>query len=94
MPLNVRRFGASWFLVFLCLFAVSAQSPTSADVMRERITKAKAFVAVRNYSAAIYELEGIRRETNEPTVGGVVQVMLIELLSRTIRLQTRAIAFK
>ncbi len=53
MPLNARRFGASLFLVFLCLFAVSAQSPTSADMMRERITKAKAFVAVRNYSAAI-----------------------------------------
>ena len=37
--------------------------PTSGDVMRERISKAKAFIAVRNYNAAIYELENIRKET-------------------------------
>ena len=45
--------------------------------MRGRVTKAKAFIAVKNYNAAIYELEGIRREINDTTVHGVVNVMLM-----------------
>jgi TonB family protein len=52
-------------------------APTSGDVMRERIAKAKAFIAVRNYSAAIYELENIRRETNDAVLRGVVNVLLM-----------------
>lgn len=78
MPLNVRRFGISWFLVLFVVFAGFAQqAPTSAEVMRERITKAKALIAVRNYNAAIYEMEGIRRETNDPALNNAVQVMLM-----------------
>ena len=77
MPLNVRKFGASLFLVLFFAFGIFAQAPTSADVMRDRITKVKTMVAVKNYTAAIYELEGIRRETNEPAVNNVVQVMLM-----------------
>ena len=45
--------------------------------MRERVAKAKAFIAVKNYNAAIYELETIRRETKEPAVNGVVNVLLM-----------------
>lgn len=45
--------------------------------MRERVAKAKAFIAVRNYNAAIYELENIRRETSDPTVNNVTNVLLI-----------------
>jgi TonB family protein len=45
--------------------------------MRGRVTKAKAAIAVKNYAAAIYELEGIRREINDPTVHSVVNVMLM-----------------
>ncbi|HEX9963043.1 MAG TPA: tetratricopeptide repeat protein, partial [Pyrinomonadaceae bacterium] len=45
--------------------------------MRGRVTKAKAFIAVKNYNAAIYELEGIRREINDTTVHSVVNVMLM-----------------
>jgi TonB family protein len=45
--------------------------------MRERISKAKAYIAVRNYNAAIYELENIRRETADPAVQGVVNVLLM-----------------
>src|SRR6476469_9727847 len=56
---------------------VAVKAPTSGDVMRERISKAKAFIAVRNYNAAIYELENIRRETADPTVQGVVNVLLM-----------------
>lgn len=79
MPLTVSRFGVSLVLVLIFIFGAFAQSaaPTSADVMRERITKAKALMAVKNYNAAIYEMEGIRRETSEPTVNSVVQVMLM-----------------
>ena len=51
--------------------------PTSGDVMRERISKAKAFIAVRNYNAAIYELENIRKESGDTAVQGVVNVLLM-----------------
>jgi periplasmic protein TonB len=77
MPLNVRRIGVVVFLVLVSVFGVLAQSPTSADVMRERVTKAKAYIAVKNFNAAIYELEGIRRETSDATVHGVVNVILM-----------------
>lgn len=77
MPLNVRRLGASVCLVIIFAFGVLAQSPTSVDVMKSRISKAKALVAVKNYAAAIYELEGIKRETSDVAVNSVVQVMLM-----------------
>ncbi|HEX8287372.1 MAG TPA: TonB family protein [Pyrinomonadaceae bacterium] len=56
---------------------VKTTPPTSAEIMRERISKAKAFIAVKNYNAAIYELENIRRETRDQTVHGVVNVLLM-----------------
>jgi TonB family protein len=45
--------------------------------MRDRISKAKAFIAVRNYNAANYELESIRRESADPSVLAVVNVLLM-----------------
>jgi TonB family protein len=45
--------------------------------MRGRISKAKALIAVRNYPAAIYELENIRRETSDQIVHGVLNVLLM-----------------
>ncbi len=90
MPLNVRRFCTSVLLVLLGSIAgVTAQTvpaqpavpqaspPSSGDVMRDRISKAKAFIAVRNYNAAIYELENIRRETGDTAVQSVVNVLLM-----------------
>ena len=88
MPLKVRRLCTSIFLVLVSLISFAgAQTPpqtvapqavplTSGDVMRGRISKAKAYIAVRNYNAAIYELENIRRETNDAAVNGVVNVLL------------------
>jgi len=91
-PLNVRRFySLGFFAVFglAAVFAVRAQTAppaappqqaaptTSGDVMRERISKSKAFIAVRNYNAAIYELENIRKETGDPAVQAVVNVLLM-----------------
>lgn len=90
MPLNARRIYTSVLLVLVNVsFASHAQTvapspvatlapaPTSGDVMRERISKAKAFIAVRNYNAAIYELENIRKETNDAAVQAVVNVLLM-----------------
>lgn len=57
--------------------APPAKSPTSAEVMRERISKAKAYIVVRNYNAAIYELENIRRETTDPSAQSVTSVLLM-----------------
>ncbi len=56
---------------------VPVKAPTSAEIMRERISKAKAFIAVRNYNAAIYELENIRRETSDASVQSVTNVLLM-----------------
>ncbi len=51
--------------------------PTSGDIMRDRIAKSKAYIAVRNYNAAIYELENIRKESGDPAVQGVVNLLLM-----------------
>ena len=78
MPLNVRRLFASIFLVVFSFIILNAQTtPTSGEVMRGRISKAKAFIAVKNYNAAIYELENIRRETSDQTVHSVLNVLLV-----------------
>lgn len=78
MPLNVRRLCTSILLIFTFGFIISAQTaPSSADIMRERVAKAKAYIVVKNYNAAIYELENIRRETSDPTVHGVINVLLM-----------------
>ena len=89
MPLNVRRFYTSVLLVLSIFVLVSqaqtvdptpvppVQAPTSGDVMRDRISKAKAFIVVRNYSAAIYELENIRKESGDVAVQSVVNVLLM-----------------
>ena len=53
------------------------KQPTSAEVMRERISKAKAYIVVRNYNAAIYELENIRRESGDTSVNAVTNVLLM-----------------
>ena len=58
------------------LTAVEKQ-PTAAEIMRDRISKAKAFIAVRNYNAAIYELENIRRESGDQSVNAVANVLLM-----------------
>ena len=67
--------------------AVSSPSPvleaapiktlTAAEVMRDRVSKAKAFIAIRNYNAAIYELEMLRRETNDSSVHAVTNILLM-----------------
>lgn len=88
MPLNVRRYCTSVFLILGILIvgshaqtvaqqATNVTAPTSGDVMRDRISKAKAFIAVRNYAAASYELENIRRETSDAAVQSVVSVLLM-----------------
>src|SRR5687767_14894929 len=53
------------------------KAPTAAEVMRDRISKSKAFIAIRNYYAAINELENIRRETSDQSVIAVTNVLLM-----------------
>jgi protein TonB len=82
MPLNVRRFFASITLSLFAIIFTFAQTappstPTTADVMRERIAKAKAYIVVKNYNAAIYELENIRRETNDANIHAMLNVLLM-----------------
>ncbi len=75
MSLNIRSTCAS--LLFIFIFSIFITAQTSADVMRERVAKAKAYIAVKNFNAAIYELENIRRETKDPTVNNVINVLLM-----------------
>ena len=88
MQLNFRKFPACVLFVLSAIIFTNAQTetptktaddtpPSSADVMRDRITKAKAHIVVKNYNAAIYELENIQRETNDPALNSVVNVLLM-----------------
>jgi len=77
MRISVGKYSATALIFFVASVGIFAQVTTSSEVMRERVSKAKAYVAVKNYNAAIYELEGIRRETVDPTVQHVADVILM-----------------
>ena len=92
MPLKVMRYCNSVLLILLVLIsgafaqdtapaeAAPAEPVRPADVMQGRIDRAKAFIAVRNYPAAIFELENIRRESSDPSVNSVANVLLMNSL--------------
>lgn len=48
--------------------AVNAQTSDSSEAMRARVSRAKALIAMRNHVGAIFELENLRRETDDATV--------------------------
>ncbi len=73
----LKVFIVSLFILLISTFIFAQETPTSADVMRERISKAKAYLVVKNYNAAIYELENIKRETKDSTVNRVLNVLLM-----------------
>jgi periplasmic protein TonB len=88
MPLNVRRIFASFFLVVFGFTFVYSQetavntppvtsAPTAAEVMNQRVAKAKAYIVLKNYNAAIYELENIRRETRDANIHAMLNVLLM-----------------
>ncbi len=82
MPKNFKTYFAAFLLITTFVLTVLAQetipaSMSSADVMRERIAKARAYIVVKNFSAAIYELDNIKRESADPTVHGVINVLLM-----------------
>lgn len=52
-------------------------SKSPADVIRDRIANARAQLAVRNHTSAIFELESIRKETGDIAIHSVVNVMLM-----------------
>jgi len=78
MPRKVRQ-----LLIIIAIFLgttlpIVAQAPLSAaEMMRNRISRAKALIAMRNHTAAVFELENLRRETNDPSVLNVVNVLLM-----------------
>lgn len=80
MPLKFYKVFISFLFIFIFSISSIAQTSsetTSADVMRERISKAKAYLVVKNYTAAIYELENIKRETKDSTLNRVLNVLMI-----------------
>lgn len=75
---KTSRFLKITFLVLASAAASVAQAPpSSGEVMRNRIMRAKALIATRNYNGSIFELENIRRETADQAVQGVVNVLLM-----------------
>jgi periplasmic protein TonB len=76
MPLNVKSFWASCLLVLLFAVAVSAQTD---EAMRQKMARARAFIATKNYNAAVYELDGIRRDTKDESVQNVALSMLMNV---------------
>ena len=72
MPLNFKRLFISVSLVFTFCFFVSAQTvsppPSAADVMRERVVKAKAYIVVKNYNAAIWLIKNVFSNVSYPVV--------------------------
>lgn len=79
MPLNVRRFGASCLVFLLLAGAVLAQATggSGSEDIRQRLARARAYVAVRSYSAAAFELEKIRKETSDPSVQNIALMLLM-----------------
>jgi periplasmic protein TonB len=76
MPLNVKSFWASCLLILLLSVAVSAQTD---EAMRQKMARARAFIATKNYNAAVYELDGIRRDTKDESVQSVALTMLMNV---------------
>jgi periplasmic protein TonB len=76
MPLNVKGFWASCLIVLLLAVAVSAQTD---EAMRQKMARARAFIATKNYNAAVYELDGIRRDTKDESVQSVALTMLMNV---------------
>lgn len=74
---KTNYFLMTFFAIALALSANAQTAPTSGEVMRNRIMRAKALIATRNYNGSIFELENIRRETADPAVQGVVNVLLM-----------------
>ncbi len=76
MPLNVKSFWASCLLVLLLAVAITAQTD---EAMRQKMARARAFIATKNYNAAVYELDGIRRDTKDESVQSVALTMLMNV---------------
>ena len=74
---KVKRVLFSFLFLIPISTTIFAQAPTSADIMRDRISKAKAHLVVKNYSAAIYDLENIRRETNDRALNRAINILLM-----------------
>ena len=68
------------FVVFTLAAPTKAQTASQNDLSRTRITKAKALLAVRNPAAAISELDNLKRETSDPAVHAVANVLMMNCL--------------
>lgn len=82
MPLKIKTISTSFLLLITFAFTAFGQETTpavlsSADIMRERVAKAKAYIVIKNYNAAIYELNNIKNESADPTVHSVANVLLM-----------------
>lgn len=83
--INLKRvtyFGGQVVLILSCVFATTistshAQSANDADVMQRRLARARALSAAHNLTAAVAELDSIRRATTDEAVREVARIMLM-----------------
>ncbi len=79
MPLNVKRFVVSFFILALFSVAVFSQ----AEAVKTKLSRARSFVAARNYTAAAIELEDLRRSINDEATQNIANVMLMQVYLET-----------
>jgi TonB family protein len=65
------------FLLLAGAVIAQATGASSNEDMKQRLTRARAFVAVRSYTAAAFELEKIRKESTDPSVQNIALTLLM-----------------
>jgi TonB family protein len=74
----LRFIGLFVFLIFVvCVQSQTSMNANPSNDVQEKILKVKAYVVLKNYSAAIYELEQLRRQTKDETVRNFANSMLM-----------------
>jgi protein TonB len=66
--------------VFLLLAGAAfaqATGASSTEDMKQRLARARAYVAVKSYTAAAFELEKIRKESSDPSVQNIALMLLM-----------------
>jgi TonB family protein len=76
---NVGKFLVVIFVIVATLTSIHAQqsSPSEAEAVRARLSRARALAAAHNLAAAANELDSIRKTTTDDSVRDVARLMLV-----------------
>jgi TonB family protein len=65
------------FLLLAGAIFAQATGASSTEDMKQRLARARAYVAVKSYTAAAFELEKIRKESSDPSVQNIALMLLM-----------------